>query len=129
MVREFHPAGYHVDHALVPHGIAVILHTPAVVRFTAPACPERHLRAAQALGVDTTDAPLEEAGEILAQRVIGFLRELNIPNGLSAVGYGPLDIPALVQGTLPQHRVTKLSPIPAGEQELANLFQASLKIW
>lgn len=129
MVREFHPAGYHVDHALVPHGIAVILHTPAVVRFTAGACPERHLRAAQALGVDTTNASVEDAGEILAQRVIGFLRELNIPNGLSAVGYGPADIPALVQGTLPQHRVTKLSPIPAGEQELTNLFQASLEIW
>src|SRR5262249_61283218 len=44
LVRGFQPAGYRVDHPMVPHGISVILHTPAVVRFTAPAWPERTLR-------------------------------------------------------------------------------------
>ena len=52
-----------------------------------------------------------------------------MPNGLAAVGYSEADIPALVQGTLPQHRVTKLSPIPAGEAELTQLFRQSLHIW
>ena len=52
-----------------------------------------------------------------------------MPNGLAAVGYSEADIPAFVQGTLPQHRVTKLSPRPAGEAELAMLFRESLKIW
>ena len=52
MVADFRPPGYAVDHPLVPHGMSVILHTPAVVRFTAPAIPERHLRAAAALGAD-----------------------------------------------------------------------------
>jgi len=31
-------------------------------------------------------------------------------NGLRAVGYTPRDVDALVEGVLPQHRVTKLSP-------------------
>ena len=70
-----------------------------------------------------------DAGEILAQRVIHFMQLLKMPNGLSAVGYTEADIPALVQGTLPQHRVTKLSPIPAGEVELAMLFKNSMSIW
>jgi hydroxyacid-oxoacid transhydrogenase len=48
---------------------------------------------------------------------------------LSAVGYTSEDIPALVQGTLPQHRVTKLSPRPAGEAELRELFEKSMTIW
>ena len=39
------------------------------------------------------------------------------------------DIPALVEGTLPQHRVTKLSPKPAGPNELTQLFTDSLRIW
>jgi hydroxyacid-oxoacid transhydrogenase len=54
---------------------------------------------------------------------------LGMPNGLRAVGYGEADIPSLVQGTLPQHRVTKLSPRPAGEVELTMLFTQSLAIW
>jgi hydroxyacid-oxoacid transhydrogenase len=45
------------------------------------------------------------------------------------VGYTTDDIPALVQGTLPQHRVTKLSPRPAGEAELTSLFEESMTIW
>lgn len=129
MVRDFMPAGFDVDHPMVPHGMSVILHTPAVARFTAPASPDRHLQAAAALGADITDAAPEDAGDVLADRVIHFMQELDIPNGISAVGYTEADIPALVEGTLPQHRVTKLSPIPAGAEELTTLFRDSLRIW
>jgi hypothetical protein len=69
------------------------------------------------------------AGKILANRVTELMRSLNVPNGLEAVGYTEADIPALVEGTLPQHRVTKLSPIPAGRDELTALFHASMRIW
>jgi hydroxyacid-oxoacid transhydrogenase len=128
MVHDFQPDGFDVDHPIVPHGISVILHTPAVVRFTAAASPERHLTAARALGA-SDDAAADDAGNLLAETVIGFMKQLKMPNGLSAVGYSESDIPALVEGTLPQHRVTKLSPIPAGREELTALFQDSLKIW
>ncbi len=129
MVKDFRPKGYEVDHPIVPHGMSVILHTPAVARFTAPACPERHLKAARALGADCTNAALEDAGEVLAQRVIEFMKKLNMPNGLQAVGYTEADIPALVAGTIPQHRVTKLSPRPADEAALTELFRDSMTIW
>jgi len=46
------------------------------------------------------------------------MKELNILNGLSAVGYIEDDIPALVEETLPQHRVTKLSPKEATPDEI-----------
>jgi hydroxyacid-oxoacid transhydrogenase len=129
MAKEYRPPGYRVDHPLVPHGVSVILHTPAVVRFTAPADPERHLRAARALGADTSGIPRESAGDVLAARILHFMRCVDMPNGLSAVGYSEADIPALVGGTLPQHRVTKLSPRHAGPEELAELFRASLRLW
>lgn len=129
MIRDYRPEGYVVDHAMVPHGISVVLNAPAVFRFTASAGPERHLRAAEALGADVSDATPEDAGEVLAERVTHFIRALNLPNGLGALGYTSDDIPALVEGTLPQHRVTKLSPRPAGEEELAALFEDSMTIW
>lgn len=128
-VRDFRPDGYQVDHPLIPHGISVILHTPAVVRFTAPASPERHRRAAEALGVNMEDVRPMLIGDVLAERISDLMRELHLPNGLLAVGYTAADIPALVAGTIPQHRVTKLSPVPAGERELTDLFRASLEIW
>lgn len=128
-VKSFQPPGYLTDHPLIPHGISVVLHTPAVVRFTAPCSPEKHLQAAAALGADISRARHEDAGAILADRVIDLMQRLNVPNGLSAVGYTSAQIPELVEGTLPQHRVTKLSPRPAGPDDLAMLFEQSLKIW
>ncbi len=129
MVKDYRPPGYHVDHAMVPHGVSVIVHTPAVVRFTAPSDPGRHLRAAQALGADISGIPAAAAGDVLAERVLHFMRAVDMPNGLAAIGYTEADIPALVEGTLPQHRVTKLSPRPAGAKELAELFRESLRLW
>jgi hydroxyacid-oxoacid transhydrogenase len=87
------------------------------------------MRAAVALGAAVGDAAPEAAGEILASRVTELMRSLDVPNGLEAVGYTETDISALVEGTLSQHRLTKLSPIPAGWDELTALFRASLRIW
>jgi hydroxyacid-oxoacid transhydrogenase len=57
------------------------------------------------------------------------MQRLKTPNGLREIGYAPDDIPALVEGTLPQHRVTKLSPRPAGPDELARLFESAMVAW
>lgn len=129
MVREYQPAGYPADHPMIPHGMSVILHSPAVFRFTAPTNPERHLEAARLMGADTGGAAPEDAGIILSAKIVELIRRLGLPNGLADLGFESDDIPELVKGTLPQHRVTKLSPRPAGEAELAELFKASLRCW
>ena len=129
MVKDYRPEGYHVDRPLVPHGISVILNAPAVFRFTGKACPERHLTAASLLGVDTESAALSDAGKILADRLLELMQALDVPNGLKALGYNSDDIPALVAGTLPQHRVTKISPRVAEEGDLAALFSDSMVAW
>jgi hydroxyacid-oxoacid transhydrogenase len=129
MVRDYVPEGYSPDHPIIPHGMSVILNAPAVFRFTAPANPERHLYAAQLMGVDVSDADLQDPGELLASAIVDLMRRTGIPNGLSAVGYGPDDVPQLVAGTLPQHRVTKLSPRPFDEPDLERLFLDSMTCW
>jgi len=129
MVRDYHPPGYRLDHPLVPHGISVILNAPAVFRFTGQACPERHLRAAEILGADVSRIVLADAGRVLADQITKMMYRLKTPNGLRAVGYSDADIPALVEGTLPQHRVTKLSPRPAQQEDLARLFEDAMLAW
>lgn len=129
MVKSFRPEGYGPGHPMVPHGMSVILNAPAVFRFTAPACPGRHLEAARILGARTSGAREEDGGEILADAIIRMMRRLKMPSGLAEIGYDSEDIPGLVQGTLPQHRVTKLSPRPAGEEELARMYEDAMVYW
>ena len=128
-VKSYRAPGYSADHPLVPHGISVILNAPAVFRFTASANPERHLAAAEALGADVSNKQPADAGRVLADRITWYMRELKVPNGLKAVGYSSSDIDTLVEGTLPQHRVTKLSPRPAGPEELGKLFEDAMVAW
>ena len=129
MVRDYYPEGYVTEHPLVPHGMAVILNAPAVFRFTARACPERHLQAAGALGAKIEGAKAEDAGDILAGRIIEFMQAMNLPRGLAEIGFRRSDLPGLVRGTLPQHRVTKISPRPADEADLMKLFEEALCYW
>ena len=128
-VKSYRAPGYDADHALVPHGFSVILNAPAVFRFTGASHPDRHLQAAEALGVDVSRTRAEDAGRVLADRITWFMQRLKTPNGLREVGYSSSDIPALVEGTLPQHRVTKLSPRPAGPEELSKLFEDAMVAW
>jgi hydroxyacid-oxoacid transhydrogenase len=130
LVKTFRARGYGaVDHPMVPHGVSVIVNAPAVFRFTGPASPERHLKAAEVLGANVSAARKEDAGKILADCLVGIMQDLQIPRGLRELGYDSSDIPALVEGTLPQHRVTKLSPRPAGPDELARLFENAMVNW
>jgi hydroxyacid-oxoacid transhydrogenase len=129
LVRDYYPEGYLSDHPLIPHGMAVILGAPAAFRFMAPANPEACLQAAALIGADTRGAGPDEAGELLALAVIDVMKKVGMPNGLRAVGYTEADVPALVEGVLPQHRVTKLSPRPAGAEDFHRLFLDSMIIW
>jgi hydroxyacid-oxoacid transhydrogenase len=127
-VEHYRPPGYASDHAMVPHGTSVIVHTPAVCRMTAPAAPERHLRAAAALGADVRDVPPSSAGDVLAERVLHFMRLTDQPMGLAAFGYTDADIPRLVEGTLVQARLLTLSPIAPTPPVLTQLFRDSLRL-
>ncbi len=129
MVRNYVAEGYPTRHPMIPHGMSVILNAPAVFRFTAAANPERHLYAAGLMGVNVAEARAEDAGNLLAGAIIALMRKTAMPNGLKAVGFGPEDVDQLVAGTLPQHRVTKLSPRAAHADDLKQLFLDSMTLW
>ncbi|KAG5204894.1 hypothetical protein JEQ12_019339 [Ovis aries] len=129
LVKTYKAKDYDVDHPLVPHGLSVVLTSPAVFTFTSQMFPERHLEVAEILGADTRTARRPDAGPVLADTLRKFLFDLDVDDGLAAIGYSKADIPELVKGTLPQERVTKLAPRPQSEEDLSALFEASMKLY
>ena len=55
--------------------------------------------------------------------------DATLEGSLKKHGFTPEDIEELVEKTLPQHRVTKLSPRPAGGADLNRMFAESMQIW
>ncbi len=129
LVRDWVPPGYRTAHALVPHGVSVILTAPAVFRFTYPTAPERHVRAAELMGAPTAGLSESERREALPRALLALMRDIGIPNGLTAIRYGERDIPALIEGTLKQPRLLAGAPRPVGAEDLDWILRDALSLW
>jgi hydroxyacid-oxoacid transhydrogenase len=130
LVRDFKaPAGYPQTQAMVPHGMSVVLNAPSVYRFTGCACPQRHLEAAQCLGADVRGASVDDAGEVVAKKLISMMQAVKFPNGLNAVGYTDADAPALADRAFPQRRVIANAPRDVSKADLEAMFRGAMRYW
>lgn len=129
LVRDFHPAGYPGEEPIVPHGMSVVVNAPSVFRYTAGACPDRHINAAGWLGADVRGATDDDAGEIVAKQLIAMMKATEIPNGIAGVGYGKDDVPALAKGAWAQQRLLTNSPREITEDALEDLYLGALQYW
>jgi len=118
--------GYASDQPLVPHGISVVASAPAAFRFSASACPERHLQAAAALGSTEESATAADAGAIVARCLERLMRATSVPMDLGAMGYTSADAPALVSGTIVQRRLLDNAPRPIDEVDLDVVFRDAI---
>jgi hydroxyacid-oxoacid transhydrogenase len=126
-VRDFHPADYPAGEAMVPHGMAVSLTAPEAFRFTFDAAPDRHLRAARLLDPGA-DMPSDPAA-LLPGVLTGLMRDIGIPDGVAAVGFGDADVDDLVEGALKQQRLLATAPRPVDADDLAGIFRRSMSLW
>jgi hydroxyacid-oxoacid transhydrogenase len=126
-VKDFHPKDYPAAEPMVPHGMSVALTAPEAFRFTFEASPERHLRAAQLLAPDA-DRPSKDS-DLLPTVLADLMRDIDIPNGVAAVGFDEGDIPGLVEGALKQQRLLATCPREVTGDDLAGIFQRSMALW
>ena len=64
---------------------------------------------------------------LLSDVVRKYMYDLGCPDGLGAMGFDSADVDQLVSGTLPQERVTKLSPRQFSPDDLGAIFENSMK--
>jgi hydroxyacid-oxoacid transhydrogenase len=128
-VRDFIPRGYPDPHPMIPHGISVTLGAPAAFRFTAAASPEKHLEAARLMGCNVRNARPDQAGDILAGRIIELMRQVGLPSGLEDVGYTDRDTPALADAALQQTRLLAPSPRVPMRTDMERIFADARRYW
>ena len=126
-VKDFHPAGYPSDEAMVPHGMSVSLTAPEAFRFSFESAPDRHMAAARMLGPDADTQ--NDASEQLPHVVTELMRDIGIPNGIGEVGFDESDIPDLVDGTMKQQRLLATCPKTPTEDDIADIFAKSISNW
>jgi len=78
-----------------PHGLATGLLLPHVMRYNAPARPARYRRIAEAMGVTTAGGDVE-VGERVCDEVARLVRDVGVPDRLSAIEVDRGRIPELV---------------------------------
>jgi hydroxyacid-oxoacid transhydrogenase len=121
-VRDYRPEGY--PGVLVPHGMAVALTAPEAFRFTYDADPDRHVRAARILDPDVAPGP-----DALPTVLTTLMRDIGLPNGLAAVGYGDADVDDLVAGAMQQQRLLATAPKSPTDEDLAEIVRRSMEHW
>jgi len=126
-VRDFHPADYPGDEPMVPHGMAVSLTAPEAFRFTFEAAPQRHVRAAMLLD-PRAERPRDDA-DLLPAVLTALMRDIDIPAGIGAVGYGESDVGDLVEGSLQQQRLLAMAPREVCADDLAQILRRSVSLW
>lgn len=129
LVKNFTPPDYPGEEPIIPHGLSVVITAPPTFRWTYPVNPDRHLRAAQLLGGETSGLSSAEMPEVLPRTLLSLMRDTGIANGLAALGYGQADVPALIDGTLKQQRLLVNCPRDVGAGELRQLIQSSFEYW
>lgn len=123
--RDYPPG----EGAFVPHGISVIVNSPSVFRFTAEAAPERHLEAADCLGADVRGAAPDDAGEVVAARIIGLMKNVGVPNGLGELGLSAQDAEALAETASTQRRAVGNAPRDLSKDDIAGIFSRAVSYW
>lgn len=84
----------------IPHGIANATLLPFVMKFNLPACPEKMVDIASALGINTNNLSIQEGAEAAINAVIRLNKQLNIPDNIKELGVNLDALPKLIEDSM-----------------------------
>mgnify|MGYP002685693395 CR=1 FL=1 len=70
-----------------------------------------------------------DAADFLPQVITEIMRDVGIPAGIGAVGFGESDINSLVEGTMKQQRLLATAPVEVTEDDVAKILDESIELW
>ncbi|MCY3552503.1 MAG: iron-containing alcohol dehydrogenase [Candidatus Poribacteria bacterium] len=110
--------------APIPHGVANAILLPPVMEFNFSHAREKYAEVARALGIDTSDMDIDEAGHAAIEKIKAYNIELNMPTGLGAAGLDREKIPKLGADAMLDH-CHKFNPRECTEEDMVALFEAA----
>ena len=110
--------------APIPHGVANAILLPPVMEFNFSHAAEKYAEIARALGINTDDMDISEAGRAAIDKIKAFNVELNMPAGLGAAGLDREKIPKLAADAMLDH-CHKFNPRECTEGDMVALFEAA----
>jgi len=129
LMNDITTEGYQVASPFIPHGISVAVSAPAIFRYLADAQPERHLEAAGYLGASDIDASPNEAGHVVACRIIQLMKDAGLPNGIGGVGFLEGDVKALAESSFRQKRAIANAPRVASLSDMEEIYASAMSYW
>lgn len=129
LMGEITTKDYPVQSPFIPHGVSVVVSAPAIFRYVAEGAPERHLEAASYLNTDLRDAGNDDAGEVVAERLIQLMKQTGMPNGLKDLGFNASDVKALAASSIRQGRAIANAPRETNLQDMENIYTAALRYY
>ncbi len=129
LMHDITTKDYTVASPFIPHGISVVVNAPSIFRYTAEATPERHMEAAKHLGADSIDAGVDDAGEVLSNRLIELMRGTHMPNGLSELGFSSDHVIDMAASSFRQKRAIGNAPRESNLQDMVSIYSSAMQYW
>jgi alcohol dehydrogenase len=107
-------------HCHVPHGVAIGLLLPHVVKFNAVTNPEKAAIIASLMGIDANST--EELAEQASVAVAELVKEIGLPTTLQEVGVLGEQLPAIAKDSF-KSGMMKFNPRQPSEEEVQTLLQ------
>ena len=109
----------------IPHGIAVAVTLPRVMKFNWVAAPDRFAAVARALGAPVERLSTADAAQSAVAAVEKLATDIQLPKGLGEYGLRSSDIPRVIDEAMKSGNVA-VNPRTTSKEQLAAVLEESL---